>query len=340
VRRVIPYHYTFKTFVKRRWLGRTLIDVLDSEFRDQTHDYYVKAIEDGRIRLNDKLAATSTVIVDGYVLSHTTHRHEPPVTAQPITIVEHTDEGLLVIDKPASIPVHPTGRYQHNSVIHILAKERGLGVSESDSNKVLLYPVNRLDRLTSGLMLIGSNVDVARRFERQMSERSIRKEYVCRVFGEFPKNMPFHQKVMPIRTINHKLGLNAVDLIEGKPCVTRFKLLSYDGTTSVVRAYPLTGRTHQIRVHLQFLGHPIANDPLYAHVSNVNKTTDETTPSETQDSNEGEEDDVSIRGGTVCKECGVIVPDDYRPEQMCIWLHAIKYSGEGWSYETTEPEWA
>lgn len=88
----------------------------------------------------------------------------------------------------------------------------------------------------------------------------LEKEYVCRVVGEFPE----HQVVCeePILVVSYKVGVCRVDP-KGKFCQTIFQRLSYNGRTSVVRCLPRTGRTHQIRVHLQYLGHPIVNDPIY-----------------------------------------------------------------------------
>lgn len=88
----------------------------------------------------------------------------------------------------------------------------------------------------------------------------LEKEYVCRVEGEFPEGELICEE--PILVIACKIGLCRVDPT-GKECRTVFQRLSFNGKTSVVRCLPLTGRTHQIRVHLQYLGFPILNDPIY-----------------------------------------------------------------------------
>ncbi|KAJ1549355.1 RNA pseudouridylate synthase domain containing protein 2 [Cladochytrium tenue] len=163
---VRPYWYVHKTNAKGRWLGRTVLDRT--------------AIETGRITVNGR-RATLYVVRNADILAHATHRHEPLVTADPLRILHDADD-LLVIDKPASIPVC----------------------------------------FASDLI-------------------------VC---------------IEPILTTSHKLGVNMVSP-RGKPCRTEFRRLSYNGITSLLECIPHTGRTHQIRVHLQFLGHPIANDPLY-----------------------------------------------------------------------------
>lgn len=86
------------------------------------------------------------------------------------------------------------------------------------------------------------------------------KQYVCRVIGEFPEETITCEE--PILVVSYKIGVCRVDP-KGKPSKTVFQRLAYNGKSSVVKCFPYTGRTHQIRVHLQYLGHPIVNDPVY-----------------------------------------------------------------------------
>ncbi|KAJ5239277.1 hypothetical protein N7468_003896 [Penicillium chermesinum] len=289
-RRVKPYHYTYNTHCKERWRNRPLEEIFLSEFRDRTPDYYRKALDSGLVTVNGKPAGRDTVIKNGQVLSHTTHRHEPPVSSQPIGII-HEDDDLLVIDKPAGIPVHSAGRYHHNSVVEILQADREDGW--------IARPCNRLDRLTSGVMFIGKHPKGAEKMSNQLRARSVQKEYIARVKGKFPDGVVVCDQ--PIMQVSPKLGLNRVRAT-GKTATTKFRRIAYyppeweqparpaadtteqssDGPVprpatpppalyneaegySIVHCYPLTGRTHQIRVHLQFLGHPISNDPIYSN---------------------------------------------------------------------------
>jgi len=123
---------------------------------------------------------------------------------------------------------------------------------------------------------------------------------LARVIGNFPDDEIIVDK--PMSKYSHKTGANAIDLINGKDAKTLFKKLSFDGRTSLVLCKPLTGRSHQIRVHLQYLSHPIANDFLY-------------------------------RKEAICFN---------NPEDSCIWLHAYKYScNHEWEYKTENiPGWA
>jgi tRNA pseudouridine synthase 9 len=283
LRKVTPYHYTYNTFCKERWRGREILDIFASEFRDRPQEYYEQAIKEGRVVLNGKqVPSTSTIVKNGDVISHTLHRHEPPCTASPIGIV-HEDDNIIVIDKPAGMPVHPAGRYNFNSIIEVLRADRGYGWNP--------LPCNRLDRLTSGIMFIGKHKAAAEDMSAQIRGRTVKKEYICRVVGEFPEGEVVCEK--PILQISPKLGLNAVRA-NGRESRTVFKRLAYyppkdsnssssngdsepkqehvDGQPwkklrgySIVRCFPVTGRTHQLRVHLQYLGHPISNDPIYAN---------------------------------------------------------------------------
>ncbi|KAK5857430.1 hypothetical protein PBY51_010678 [Eleginops maclovinus] len=217
----------------------------------ETMEYYHRAAKEGRIRLNETpVEDLSVVLRNNDLMKNTVHRHEPPVVGRPLEVL--VDDGeVLVVDKPASIPVHPCGRFRHNTVIFILGKERG--ISE-------LHTVHRLDRLTSGVLMFARTLETSQKLDQLVRDRKLEKEYVCRVEGDFPEGELVCEE--PILVVSFKVGLCRVDP-KGKESRTVFQRLSFNGKTSVVRCLPLTGRTHQIRVHLQYLGFPILNDPIY-----------------------------------------------------------------------------
>jgi tRNA pseudouridine synthase 9 len=379
LRKVKPYHYTYNTYCKERWRNREILDIFASEFRDRPAGYYEKAIIDGRVVVNGKpVPSTSTIVKNGDVISHTLHRHEPPSTAQPIGIV-HEDDDLIVINKPAGLPVHPAGRYNFNSIIEIMRADRGYSWNP--------LPCNRLDRLTSGIMFIGKHRQAAEKMSAQIRGRTVRKEYITRVVGEFPEGEVICEK--PILQISPKLGLNRVRA-NGKEALTVFRRLAYyppkndkpavqDGEDpkgmtwknmrgySIVRCFPVTGRTHQLRVHLQFLGHPISNDPIYANQRvfgpslGRGQTEDENDDDiMTRLSRMGKEDIADAVAyhdemvdlynkrkaekmtGETCDVCDTPLYSDPGVHELGIYLHARRYHcGEGnWDYETGLPEWA
>lgn len=177
LRKVYPYFFTFTTFTKGRWVGEKVLDVFMREFRAHPAEEYEKAIRVGSLTVNDEKVPADYKLQHNDFLSNTVHRHEIPVVAQAIQIV-HLDEDVCIVNKPASIPVHPCGRYRHNTVVFILAKEYNLRN---------LKPIHRLDRLTSGLLLLGRNMNKAREMQRHIDQREVQKEYVCCVEGRFPE---------------------------------------------------------------------------------------------------------------------------------------------------------
>ncbi|CCF58813.1 hypothetical protein KAFR_0F02160 [Kazachstania africana CBS 2517] len=353
LRKIEPYYFTYKTFCKLRWRDRKLLDIFVSEFREHDEAYYKKCIENGSVLIDDKPANIDTIVRNGSLISHKAHRHEPPVIAKPIKIV-YQDDDLLVIDKPSGIPVHPTGRYRFNSVTKMLEKQLGFAV----------HPCNRLDKLTSGLMFLAKTPKGADEMGDQLKVREVRKEYIARVVGEFP--VEEISVDMPLRTFDPKVALNVVCSMEdegARHAKTIFKRISFDGRTSVVRCKPLTGRQHQIRVHLQYLGFPIANDPIYSSpyiwgpslgkegkavyndIAEKLHEIGKTRPSQSWyfSNLKGE-----ILQTEKCIECGVELHRDPDPNELTLWLHALRYESttfdsvgqKKWKYRTDFPDWA
>ncbi|KAJ7188981.1 pseudouridine synthase [Mycena filopes] len=274
LRKVQPYWYPYTTMAKLRWLNRELLEVVSSEFRDRSMEYYRYALESGVTTVNGEIAGPETIIKNGDRIENIVHRHEPPVTSTPIKILLHdVEREFIVVDKPGSIPIHGTGRYFKNTLIEILQEEFGFKT----------YPVNRLDRLTSGLMILPLSSKCANTMAKELEVNTVHKEYVTRCKGEFPEEEITCEE--PMLTVDRQMGLNIVHPL-GKPAKTVFKRIRYDANTdtSVVLCEPYTGRSHQIRVHLQFLGHPVANDPVYSETriwgERLGKGGIDTTPSD------------------------------------------------------------
>ncbi|XP_031563039.1 RNA pseudouridylate synthase domain-containing protein 2-like [Actinia tenebrosa] len=368
LRYVTPYHFTFTTHCKGRWVGRQLFEVFKDEFRSEPPEYYEKAIKTGKITVNGETATLDTILKDNEIVCNKVHRHEPPVTAEPLEIIE-SNEDVVVINKPSSIPVHPCGRYRHNTVVFLLGKEYGL---------TNLYTVHRIDRLTSGILIFAKTLKKAQELEEQVRERRIRKEYVCRVQGDFPSE-PIDCE-QPILVVSHKIGVCRVSP-NGKTCRTVFTKLHGNGKSSVVQCIPYTGRMHQIRVHLQWLGYPIIDDPIYNSpvwgtnrgkggvtddqalkviqalaesttimdtdiTENRNKSEnlmENMAHSSVEDHSEDEksvgrmEKSLYVKDGD-CSECR-IQRRDPTPEELTMCLHAISYKGPDWEYQTKQPPW-
>ncbi|XP_029341642.1 RNA pseudouridylate synthase domain-containing protein 2, partial [Acyrthosiphon pisum] len=413
LRKVYPYYFTFTTFTKGRWVNQNILDVFAREFRAHPAEEYERCIKSGSLTVNYQKVDTQYKLKHNDLLANVVHRHEVPVTNDPITIV-HMDDDIVVVNKPASIPVHPCGRYRHNTVVFVLAKEHNLRN---------LRTIHRLDRLTSGLLMFGRTPRYARIMEAQIRNRQVNKQYVCRVEGRFPEQTI--ECNHPIEVVSYKIGVCKVSN-KGKNCSTTFQLVGYNEKTniSVVLCFPHSGRMHQIRVHLQYLGFPVKNDPLYNHVvfgpekgrggvigksdeqlihDLINIHNAENWLGMDGDSelmpilkdvdvvDEGKKSppgfkknesvveqhqlQLQIKGRqtnqlqlqydsamNVSTQTGQDVPDmdfdaeklthdphcyecrvkfrDPKPKDLIMYLHAWKYSGPGWSYETDLPVWA
>ncbi|KAB5593459.1 Chitin synthase export chaperone [Ceratobasidium theobromae] len=257
LKRVPMYWHPYRTMAKQRWWGREILELVSTEFRDRSIEYYRYALESGVVTINGVIAKPGTIVKNGDRIENMVHRHEIPVTSTPVKLLHRDDEhGFIVIDKPGSIPVHATGRYFKNSLVEILKRDFGIPIP---------LAVNRLDRLTSGCMIIALTPERARLLCNEFVGGIVRKEYIARCLGEFPAEEVVVEQ--PLLCVDRQMGLNIVHP-EGKYARTIFNRLFYDpvSNTSVLHCQPLTGRSHQIRVHLQFIGHSIANDPVYQNV--------------------------------------------------------------------------
>ncbi|KAJ3271143.1 RNA pseudouridylate synthase domain containing protein 2 [Terramyces sp. JEL0728] len=340
LRKVQPYNFVYQTYAKQRWLGMTIYGIFEKEFKDMPAKYYYNSILQGIITVNGDKVSPEHVVKNSDLIENRIHRHEPPVTDTKIEIVHKSDD-LLIISKPSSIPIHPTGRYRHNTAQNILIHEHGF--TELHRKWSFIVAVNRIDRLTSGLIILALNSVKANEMMSIMRERGIKKTYLARVKGEFPEGEIECSE--PLMCVSHKVGVNIVSP-DGKPASTVFNRVGFNGRTSLVKCEPKTGRTHQIRVHLQYLGYPIANDPLYCSSAWGDKLKDGPL---------SQEDSVAVVNNVTsrvfakdaevkdylegCDGC-INKRQDPKPEQLVIWLHSLKYEGEGWEFETGLPEWA
>ena len=112
LRHVVPYEFEHCVYAKRRWYGRPLLEVFAAEFFHPSPEYYPTALRLGLLTVNGGPCTSTTPLASCDLIRHRLHRHEPPVTAQPCTLL-HRDEHLLVIDKPSSIPIHPCTTHNH-----------------------------------------------------------------------------------------------------------------------------------------------------------------------------------------------------------------------------------
>ncbi|MEW5966835.1 MAG: RluA family pseudouridine synthase [Pseudomonadota bacterium] len=179
------------------------------------------------------------------------------MTGQVLAVV-HADAALLVLDKPSGLLSVP-----------------GRGPDKADclaARAQALYPdalvVHRLDMDTSGLMLMARGAAMQRALSQAFAARAVTKRYVAVVAGRLDAPEEGWGTIdLPLIGDWPNRPRQMVDPVRGKPSVTRWRVLGYEGETTRVELEPVTGRSHQLRVHLAALGHPILGDPLYAPAS-------------------------------------------------------------------------
>ena len=180
-----------------------------------------------------------------------THAVLPP----PIGDIEYvySDEHIIIVDKPANMLSVP-GRTpdKQDCLIHRVQKQ---------------FPdariVHRLDFATSGLMVIAQNRESHRMLSRQFENRETEKTYVAKVYGQ--PGQPSGVLDLPLRCDWERRPLQIVDDQLGKKALTHWRIIERFENSCLVELSPTTGRTHQLRVHMQSMGHPILGDELYAH---------------------------------------------------------------------------
>ena len=174
----------------------------------------------------------------------------------------HEDEALIVLNKPAPLPMHAGGRFYRNTLTYLLHEVY---------HPQRPHPAHRLDANTTGIVLVARTQHFAGRLQPQFASGKVEKTYLARVQGH-PANDAFSCDA-PISSVSGELGSRTVDEERGQAAHTLFKvLLRHPDGTTLLEARPLTGRTNQIRIHLWHLGHPVCGDTAYVSGQQVGDT--------------------------------------------------------------------
>lgn len=174
--------------------------------------------------------------------------------SMPLSIL-YEDEDILVINKPADMPVHPSiGNYTNT-----LANGVAAYLDAKDEHSPFRC-INRLDRDTSGALILAKNAFSAAVLSTQMRNRQIRRTYLAVVEGITPPNGTISA---PISRVDDSVIERHVDFLRGEPAVTHYERLETKNEHSLLEIHLETGRTHQIRVHMGYIGHPLPADYLY-----------------------------------------------------------------------------
>lgn len=218
-----------------------------------------RIIERGLLCDTKKLKA-STLVTPGLTFLIRRRAEVEPETPTELGEV-FLDDWLLIVDKPAGLPMHPTARYHAGTLVTLVREKYGKSAEGHTCE-----PAHRLDRETSGLVVLGRSPEACRRLMRTFVEGRVKKQYLAICEGQPPEDAFVIDAPIAEGTDFIRIAVR-IDPLEGKAARTRFEVLERferDGAKfSLIRCFPETGRQHQIRIHLQTAGFPLVGDKMY-----------------------------------------------------------------------------
>ncbi|MGB5592528.1 MAG: RluA family pseudouridine synthase [Crocosphaera sp.] len=247
------------------WLSNHLTDISRSHLQ--------KLIEQGNITLNNEVCTNKKIKVKiGDRLQIILPSPKPlELEAEPIPLdILYEDDALIIINKPAGLVVHPAPGHETGTLVHALlyhcSNLAGIGGIKRPGI------VHRLDKDTTGAIVVAKTDFAHQNLQAQIKNKTAQREYLGIVYG-VPKNKEEEEKNISKGIINLPIGRHPIDRKKmsvvtlekrGRDAVTHWEIIERLGNYSLVQFRLETGRTHQIRVHSSYIGHPILGDPLYS----------------------------------------------------------------------------
>jgi 23S rRNA pseudouridine1911/1915/1917 synthase len=171
-------------------------------------------------------------------------------------VIRYEDEHVMVVDKPAGVVTHPSRGHSEGTLVHGLLAHGVAGGDDPARPGI----VHRLDRDTSGLLVVARTPRAHRRLTRMMRDRLVERRYLVLVHGEMPPALTIDRPVGRDRRVRTRMSTSTT---VGRDAVTHIRVLEQLDNFGLLEAKLETGRTHQIRVHLEAVGHPVVGDPVY-----------------------------------------------------------------------------
>ena len=240
-------------------IDKYLIDILNT-----SRSKIQKLIESENILVNDKLVKNSYIVRVDDVIKVNEIVENTDILPENIPLdIIYEDDYLLVVNKPSGMVVHPALGHYSGTLVNALMYHTNLS-----NNDIRPGIVHRIDKDTSGLLLVAKNDDVHLYLSEELGKRKVSRKYIALVYGVINNDTgtidapigrsPFDRKKMMVTDVN------------SKDAITHFKVLERFKDATLIECTLETGRTHQIRVHMNYIGYPIVNDPVYGKRKTIN----------------------------------------------------------------------
>lgn len=244
------------------------IDKYLQKHTEYTRSKIQKMIENGNITVNEKKVKQGYILKENDEIKITEYTENTDIEPENIPLdIIYEDEELIVVNKPSGMVVHPAPGNYHNTLVNALLYHTN-NLSSVNTN---IRPgiVHRIDADTSGLLLVAKNDQAHNYLAEAIQKKEVVREYIALVEGVIKEDTATIDAPIGRDTNNRKKM--CVTGENSKPAVTHIRVLERYSNATLICCKLETGRTHQIRVHLNYIGHPVVNDPVYGHKKLLDK---------------------------------------------------------------------
>lgn len=271
-----------KIIIRNNQTNERVDKFLAKEFFSYSRGEIIKKIKNGEVKINGKNEKPGYILRENDVIeieNFPREKNNEPVADDKIPLqILFENENIIIINKQAGIQVHPSHNEKKNTLVNgLIAKYPEIKNVHDESHDGKFRPgiVHRLDKDTSGVMVIARNKKTFDELKKQFKNRLIEKRYVAVCEGIFEKKEGLIEKSLA-RSSDYRRQVIARENTKTKTrkAATHYKVIKEHGHYSLVEVFPKTGRMHQIRVHLAFVGHPVVGDLVYAGKRKIEKDTE------------------------------------------------------------------